>query len=179
MSKPQASLNLLTNHNLWIFGNPFSVSQSQAPFHCCFTSSVLWRGSLQKFCFRPWDANPQGSLVKTHWFPSKLVCKPYEHQPPKQQKFWDDVGTTAAIWWNGHMSAEAEAQPAQQERTRKKKINKICVWAMIRDLWTWKDVIWDRFRCFKESIWLFYTEENRPLFLRTKSGSHFFSAASR
>lgn len=136
MSKPQASLNLLTNHNLWIFGNPFSVSQSQAPFHCCFTSSVLWRGSLQKFCqavrCKPSRFIGEDTLVsqqarlQTIWTSTTKTSKILKTTLAQRQKF----GETG-------MSAEAQAQPAQQERTRKKNINKICVcglWFVIYEL---------------------------------------------
>ena len=89
----------------------FSVSQSQAPFHCCLTSSVLWRGSLQKFC-QDVRCRPSRFIGE-----DTLVCKPYEHQPLKQVEFWRRwhwqrlVKRVAKSAW---MSAEAQAQ---QERT--------------------------------------------------------------
>ena len=82
-----------------LFGNPFYCVQSQAPFHCCFTSSVLWRGSLQKFC--------QAVRCK----PSRFIGEDtLVSQQPRVQTIWTSTTKTtkilktlalAEIWWNG------------------------------------------------------------------------------
>lgn len=146
MSKPQASRNLLKNSSIFqsveisrlschFLVTLFSVSQSQAPFHCCFTSSVLWRGSLQKFC--------QAVRCK----PSRLIDEDtLVSQQARLQTIWRSTTKTSKIlrrrWHNGRNLVKRACQPRhrpnrpnRRELGRKKATKSVCgPWFVIYEL---------------------------------------------
>ena len=118
-----------------LFGNPFYCVQSQAPFHCCFTSSVLWRGSLQKFC--------QAVRCK----PSRFIGEDtLVSQQARLQTIWRSTTKTSKIlrrrWHNGRNLVKRACQPRhrpnrpnRRELGRKKATKSVCgPWFVIYEL---------------------------------------------
>ena len=154
MFKPQASLKLLKiqasskvskfhGSHATFWGNTYFLCPSlKLP-----STVVLQAVSCDADHFKSSAFGREMQTLKVHWW------RHTGFQQARLQTIWRSTTKTSKILkttlaqrqkcGETGMSAEAQAQPGQQERTRKKKSNKICVCAMIRDLWTWKDVIWD------------------------------------